>query len=541
MSFWPLYTFALLCPSVFPLCSEKRSVHGSETGMYLLLWLISFSLLRSWCVAFYPYHRSDPTEPLKDNTKKISTRNVVAAHEAHSDSIKIPIRRHAFGRSGSKLTGSPVKRDNHYTIVTASQPSQTNSLAVDQDGTDFSYFSAVDFGSTGKTMYLLIDSGASTTWVMGSDCKTQACQSHNVFGNADSSTLESTDKSFSLAYGTGSVLGSAASDNVDFGSFVVNISFGLASDASDDFLDYPMDGILGLGRPSSDEGRYPTVFEAIMAARSLKSNQFGVHLSSTADGETNGELNFGAPDTSRYDGTFSYTKTVSNGPMWDIPIDDAGFNGDLCGFKGRTGIIDTGTSFLLLPPDDAENLHSKIPGFHRNGETFSVPCSTTQPVQLIFSGIRYNVSSTDYVLKSEADSEMCPSNIIGKKPFDDNQWLIGDVFLKNVYTVFDFDKNQVGFGVKDAASSSPSPISTTMSASKTSITASGSKTVTSTSGSTSPAFLLPEGDSATPAAVATTGGAPSAATPSSIASCPKLQPLLSVGVMFASVVCNFLF
>ena len=68
-------------------------------------------------------------------------------------------------------SATPVKRDNDYSIITASQPSQTNSMAVHEDGTDFSYFSAVNFGSHGKPMYMLIDTGAANTWVMGANCE----------------------------------------------------------------------------------------------------------------------------------------------------------------------------------------------------------------------------------------------------------------------------------------------------------------------------------------------------------------------------------
>ena len=506
--------------------------------MYPLTWLAVYFLLPSCCIAFYPYQRSASTPHAEGNINAISSRLVVARAQLPSGPLKIPIKRKATRRPGSRIIGSPVKRDNHYTIVTASQPEGTNSLAIDQDGTDFSYFSALKFGSSRKTMYLLIDSGASSTWVMGSDCTTRACQSHNVFGRADSSTLQTTDKTFSLAYGTGTVSGSAASDNVDFGSFLVNVSFGLASDASNDFLSYPIDGILGLGRPSSDPGRYPTVFEAITAERSLESNQFGVHLSATGEQETDGELNFGAPDTSRYDGSLSFTKTISSGPMWDIPLDDAGFDGDMCRLKGRTAIIDTGTSFMLLPPKDAEELHRKIPGFQMDGENFNVPCSTTGSVQLVFSGIKYNVSPADYISKSEAHGDLCPSNIIGKKPFDDNKWLVGDVFLKNVYTVFDFDNSQVGFGVKNGASSSSSslPLSSMASTSTTSDSVGASTTTTSLrSTTTSHGILLPEGEAAAhtaPSAAAATNPPPSAATQNNTASYLKHSHLLFFSLSF---------
>ena len=502
--------------------------------------MLLFCLQYQRSLAFYPYQRLGKTQTSKDDSGRFIARNGALHGDKTFGSLRIPLKRPVSSRQKSYLAASRVKRDNQYTIATASPPKQADSLAVDQDGTDFSYFSALGFGSSGKTMYLLIDSGASSTWVMGSGCTTKSCQSHTLFGRADSNTLQTTGKTFTLAYGTGTVSGSAAYDNVDFGDFAVNVSFGLASDVSNDFLSYPMDGILGLGRPNSDEGRYPSVFEAIKAARSLNSNQFGVHLSSSADGETDGELNFGAPDTGRYDGSLSFTKTISNGPMWDIGLEDAGFDGQLCGFKDRTAIIDTGTSFMLLPPEDARKLHAQIPGWKKDGESYRVPCSTTKPLQLVFSGVAYNISNTDYIAKSNAVGEMCPTNIIGKKPFDANQWLVGDVFLKNVYTVFDFDESQVGFGVKGTTASASSSVdtSTTAKASTAPDAASiGATTTSMASITTSPGLLLPEEQSAAPTALspvaATTGPLAPAASQTSEASWLIHPLLIQIGATIA--------
>lgn len=55
--------------------------------------------------------------------------------------------------------GTPVKRTNTYEIDTATQPTQTNNMAIDEDALDLSYFSAIKVGSSGKTMYMLIDTG----------------------------------------------------------------------------------------------------------------------------------------------------------------------------------------------------------------------------------------------------------------------------------------------------------------------------------------------------------------------------------------------
>ena len=338
-----------------------------------------------------------------------------------------------------------MKRENDYNVVTAAEPSQTNSIAIDEDGTDFSYFASLYFGSQNTMMYMLIDTGAANTWVMGSNCTSAACQKHNSFGPADSATFKSTGQTFNLTYGTGSVSGLTVNDTVKIAEMSVPLSFGAASTTSDDFLEYPMDGILGLGRAASNTMQYPTAMEAIKATEALPANLFGVMLQRDSDGSTNGELNFGAPDTSQYTGDLSFSDTVSNGKLWEIPVDDAAFNGQKCKFTGKSAVVDTGTTFVLLPPDDSKVFHSQIPQSVQDSEIFHLPCSTKEPLQIIISGVSYNITSKDYIGKPVKGGSMCESNIIGRQAFDsDDQWLLGDVFLKNVYTVFDFDKDRIG-------------------------------------------------------------------------------------------------
>ena len=160
--------------------------------------------------------------------------------------------------------------------------------------------------------------------------------------------------------------------------------------------------------------------------------------------QTDGELNFGAPDSSRFSGQLSYTKTVTDATMWEIPVEDVTFDGKSCDFMEKSAIIDTGTSYMLLPPKDAQTLHALIPNAEQDGETFNVPCSTTMPIQIRISGATYNISSVDYVGTPVKGGELCASNIIGRQAFSEDQWLLGDLFLKNVYTVFDFDKDRIG-------------------------------------------------------------------------------------------------
>lgn len=293
-------------------------------------------------------------------------------------------------------------------------------------------------------MWLLIDSGSANTWVFGSDCKTQACTKHDTFGKDDSKTINITSTQWSVTYGTGDVGGIVANDRFAFAGYEVEVGFGLATKASDDFVTYPMDGILGLGRASSNKLGTPTLMDVLASQKVLKANLFGVHLSRSLDGTTDGQITFGAPDTSKFTGDLSYTNSISTDGLWEIPADGAGVNGVDLDLKGKTAIIDTGTSYILMPPGDAKALHAKIPGRSNSGESFTIPCDTKLPIQFTFSGVVYDVLPKDYVGKPDKTGKACASNIVGHQSFGPDTWLLGDVFLKNVYTVFDFDKDRIG-------------------------------------------------------------------------------------------------
>jgi cathepsin D len=317
-------------------------------------------------------------------------------------------------------------------------------MGINQDGQDYSYFSSVKLGSKGKEMWMLIDSGSANTWVFGSDCSMQACTKHDTFGKKDSETLNITTTPWTVMYGTGEVGGVVASDKFSFAGYDVDLGFGLASNASDDFVTYPMDGILGLGRASSNRLGTPTLMDVMATKKLLKANMFGVHLSRSVDGATDGQITFGTSDASKYTGDLSYTDAVSTDGLWEIPADGAGVDGQSLGLKDKTAIIDTGTSYILMPLADAKALHAKLPGSTNTGESFTIPCDTKVAVQFTFSDVTYNVSPKDYVGKPDKTGKACASNIVGHQSFGPNTWLLGDVFLKNVYTVFDFDKDRIG-------------------------------------------------------------------------------------------------
>ena len=259
-----------------------------------------------------------------------------------------------------------------------------------------------------------------------------------------------------MTYGTGSISGTLVSDTLHIGSLSAPLTFGLATTVSEEFNSYPMDGILGIGRGIKNGGSVgaPQMMDALISSKVISSKLYGIHMNRNKDGTLDGEMNFGEVNKDRFSGDINWSSAIDNDAgFWEINIADAVVDGKAVGLTGRTAIIDTGTSYILMPQSDAAALHGKISGFKQDGENFSVPCDSHASLQFTFNKVTYDISAADWK-GAKLDSGLCASNIIGRKTFGDKQWLVGDVFLKNVYSVYDFDNKRVGFGVKSSSTNS---------------------------------------------------------------------------------------
>lgn len=338
-------------------------------------------------------------------------------------------------------TSNIGKRQRAYRIVEPAETTQENSAGIWQDGSDFSYFVQVEVGSQDREMFMLLDTGAGTSWVMGSDCDSTACQKHELFNPEDSDTFETAASGFSVRYGTGSVEGFKGSDTISIAGLDVPFQFGVANDTSDDFNHFPFDGLLGLSLGAETAESF---MKTVQEQGGLDKNIFCVYLNRAADGPNTGEISFGGCNPDKQDGEFGYTAVVeSDDGAWAIPMDGLFYDGERAGDEGRTAYIDTGTTYVFGPQKDVEAFHKSIPGSSSSdGTTWKVPCDSDKEVEFSFSGKSYTVSSKDW-LSSDSDDNSCTSNIYGHEVVK-GAWLLGDLFLKNVYAVFDADEKRIG-------------------------------------------------------------------------------------------------
>lgn len=276
------------------------------------------------------------------------------------------------------------------------------------------------------------------------------CGSHPEYDSSSSSTYQKNGTVFKIQYGSGPVSGFLSADSVSIGDLTVaKQTFAEITDVSGLGQAYSagkFDGILGLGFQSISVDDVPPVFSQLVAEGTVKDPVFAFYLSDK-DGQP-GEITFGGIDDSHYTGNINYHK-LSSATYWEFKLDSYTSGGSSV-TSTTNAIADTGTSLLTLPSADVKAFAQKIGAqpFFLNPNEYTIDCSKVSSLpdlEITIDGTKYTLSGNDYVINVE--NVECLLGITGiDVPAPRGPLVIlGDVFMRKYYTVFDYGQQRVGF------------------------------------------------------------------------------------------------
>ncbi|TRM64838.1 aspartic peptidase domain-containing protein [Schizophyllum amplum] len=337
-------------------------------------------------------------------------------------------------------------------VTAANTPATANTLGLDIEGNDVGYLSTVQMGTPPQDFEILMDSGSADLWVGSTQCTSVTgadCGPHTFLGSDTSSSFQASNTPFQVTYGTGAVAGAIIQDNIAMGGLNLDAhTFGVATQETEDFADdsVPFDGLMGLAQSTLSNQGVPTPPEALADAGLIDDAIVSYKIPRLADGLNDGQVTFGGLDDTKFDATTLTTvDNVSPDGFWEADLDGAAMDGTDLGFTGRTAILDTGTTLMIVPDEDATTIHQNIDGAaldQTNG--FLVPCDTAQTLSLTFGGTSFDIDSRDLAFADLGDgSGMCVSGIQAGNVGGANEWLVGDTFLKNAYFSTDVGNNQL--------------------------------------------------------------------------------------------------
>merc|ERR1711916_4363 len=322
-------------------------------------------------------------------------------------------------------------------------PASKNAISYEHDYSNSMYVGPVTIGTPGVLFELVFDTGSSNLWVPDSSCTDAACLQRPRYNTSGSSTYHPQSGSFSIQYGTGSVVCDEAIDDVKLGGLnMKQIVFARATSMAPFFTQAQgMDGILGLGYPEIAQGGITPVFDYMMQRSLLSDNIFSMWLSSES-GKNTSYVDFGS--IGPHVGKVNYVP-VEEKLYWVVKMNEIEVNNkdiDACFLGCGLTIVDSGTSLLATQHYDKISSHIG---------TVASDCSNKDSLPPITfklgsgsSTYDLTVTSEYYVLEEQTSSgRQCQLGIV---PVNQPITILGDTVMRSQRAVvFDRQNNRVGF------------------------------------------------------------------------------------------------
>ncbi|EJU03730.1 aspartic proteinase precursor [Dacryopinax primogenitus] len=314
------------------------------------------------------------------------------------------------------------------------------------------YTMAVNIGNPPTTYSLLIDTGSSNTW----------CGAATAYN--PTSTSNDTGSTVSVSYGSGQFSGEEYTDQVDLGGGLVinNQSIGVAS-TDEGFQG--VDGIIGIGPVDLTDSTVssgqpvPTVTDNLYQQGTIQTEMIGIYYAPTThSGTPNGELTFGGIDQSRITSDVTYTPITSTSPAsnyWGID-QTISYGGQQ--ILSSAGIVDTGTTLVLIASDAFQAYMQAIPGskVDQNSGLLEVPANqvaTLQPLAFNIGGTTFKFTGTDQLLDQSLNEQFGGTrnayysivSDLGSESGQGLDFINGYFFLERFYSVYDTTNRRVGF------------------------------------------------------------------------------------------------
>lgn len=348
------------------------------------------------------------------------------------------------------------------------------------DSNNEAYWVEAEIGKS--QLPLLLDTGSPYLWVYSSDCKDSSCTNRQLY-KPDSSSSSSSTKTFSLSYNTGEASGEIVSDDVEIAGYKAkNFEFGAATSVPNIFSSYNFSGVLGLPTNGSDAD-LPNLIEYMSEKDEVPEAKFALCMGSYSNdlNENNGGLFIiGKEVNSLMDGDLHTIDTLSESSNhWEVKVDGVFIDGYEASFKSmnikdsetkvaRLGLLDSGTTSIILTSADAITLHSYFPHSVSDGTQYAILCNSTIEISLEIGGHNWTITPDQYLGQAYDQSSSlagyCVSNFQGLDSTTDGAWILGNIFLKKYYVEFNYGKSQVGLAERANAYVSGSGIGSTASA-----------------------------------------------------------------------------
>ena len=286
------------------------------------------------------------------------------------------------------------------------------------------------------------------------------CHSAASFDRNSSSTYRSAGTFVHLGYGTGGGLAERGWDTVALsgtGEVSVKSQGILLMQGSRDFEGMQADGLLvryrqGLGFSTLSDGE-PTLVDNLKTQGAISKAVFAIYLNdidipSQGNSPLESVISIGGWDLAKYAQTeFTWVPVYASVGHWVVRLDGVSLGSDTISQHAQLAIVDSGTSLLIVPSNQYAHILQQIclkQNCANLGFLSGIYCpngsSGFPDLIFLIDGHEFTIPSTLYLKEMGTTCVIMIDEMQGME-----LWILGMVFMRGYYTVFDMEKPQIGF------------------------------------------------------------------------------------------------
>ncbi|MCJ1286876.1 Vacuolar protease A [Xylographa opegraphella] len=294
------------------------------------------------------------------------------------------------------------------------------------------YFVRIQLGTPPQEFKVSLDTGSSNLCVPSLRCGSRACRSHQKYDSSLSTTYKQNGTEFHIEYGPPS----AQSDedtkhlNIEMQDFAE-----ITSQHGSSWVYGHADDVLGLGHDVVAVNHIVPPFYNMINQGLLHDPVVSFYFG-----------HFGGVDRSHY------AREVVKLPMrrkgqWDVVFDAITLGKETIHLNKTGAALDTGTSLIGLPTSLAEYINEEMGATRHSNVQYSTECdkrSGLPDLTFTFSGYDFVIGPEDYIFDYKGG---CISALMSvDMPADraaGSFAIIGTVFFRRWYSIFEFESNTV--------------------------------------------------------------------------------------------------
>ncbi|KAM6458124.1 pepsin B-like [Liasis olivaceus] len=185
----------------------------------------------------------------------------------------------------------------------------------------------------------------------------------------------------------------------------------------------------------------------MMFQKQISEPIFSFYFSCEPPVQYGGELILGGIDTQLFTGEITWAPVIQQA-YWQINIEEFAIGNQATGWcsEGCQGIVDTGTFLLTIPQQYLTNFLQAVKAPYE--DSYVVDCNNIRNMPTIIfyiNGSQFPLPPSAYVSNDNGHCALAIEATYVSSSNGQPLWILGDVFLKEYYSIFDMGNNRVGF------------------------------------------------------------------------------------------------